>query len=57
MQGFIQNKSAYTADAKNITMTGVTVYDPNVLDNPMRKKINYALIASNDRNYREMLTL
>lgn len=57
MQGFIQNKSAYTADAETITMTGETAYDPNVLDNPMRQKINYALVAANLRNYQQMRTL
>ena len=49
MQPFDQDESAYTATAKTIQFSASDQYDPTKLDNPVRKKTNYGLIAANVR--------
>ena len=57
MKRFKKSESAYTATAMTVTMSGSTTYDPAVLDNPVRKKINAALTIANERSYKEYRAL
>lgn len=53
MRPFNQSESGYTATAKFVTF-GVDTqdYDPEILDNPLRKKVNAALIHANRFAYK-----
>lgn len=57
MQGFNQAESAYTATAKAVVFSAGDQYDVAKLDNPVRKKVNYAIIAANVKAHKELTTL
>lgn len=52
MQPFKQTESAYTETAKTIVFSGSSNYDPAKLDNPVRKKINFAIALANFRSFK-----
>lgn len=51
MQPFKQTESGYTATARNVVFSASDTYDLSKLDNPVRKKVNAAVIAANLRGY------
>lgn len=59
MRPFKQEESGYTATAKNVTLSGVSPinYDVTVLDNPVRKKVNYVTIQANQKAYKRYATI
>lgn len=50
-QPFDPSESAYTATAGQIVFGAGNQYDVAKLDNPVREKVNYALINANVQNY------
>lgn len=59
MKPFKQEESGYTATAKNVTLSGVSPinYDVDVLDNPVRKKVNFVTIQANIKGYKRYATV
>jgi hypothetical protein len=57
MQPFTQTESAYTATAKTVAFSASDVYDLTKLDNPVRKKLNAAVIQANAQNYTRAIAL
>ena len=56
-QPFKQTESGYTETAKTVTFSANAEYDVNMLDNPVRKKINAALIQANAHSYKRVPAL
>lgn len=57
MQPFDQTETGYTATAKNVTFSGATNYDLAKLDNPVRRKLNAAVIRANAHSYTREVAL
>lgn len=57
MQPFNIAESAYTATAGQIVFSAGNQYNVAILDNPVREKVNYALIQANVQNYQRLVAL
>jgi hypothetical protein len=57
MQPFNQAESAYTATAKTVQFSASDTYDLTKLDNPVRKKLNAAVVRANSENYTRAIAL
>jgi len=55
MQPFDQSENAYTATAQTVVFSAGNTYDPAKLDNPLREKVNYALVFANIHHYKSLL--
>lgn len=51
-QPFNQTESDYTATASSVVFSANDTYNVDALDNPVRLKVNRAIIASNLRVYK-----
>lgn len=51
MQPFKQTESGYTETAKTVVFGNEQDYNTALLDNPVRKKVNAAMVQANVRSY------
>lgn len=58
MQPFNQSENAYTATARTVAFDATSAdYDVDKLDNPVRRKINVAVIEANNQFYRRGIAI